>query len=152
MRAAVRVKYGPPGEVLSIKEIEKPDPKGDELLINVYASSANRTDYHVLTGKPNFMRLFTGLSKPRLTITGSDFAGKVEAISVAVHRPLSLNPDIPIAASGSEPILKGAGLSHSIPHRQRYARPSRRTMNLALRPWMLPQEALQQRLRQTNGL
>ncbi|HET9747281.1 MAG TPA: NAD(P)-dependent alcohol dehydrogenase [Chitinophagaceae bacterium] len=85
MKAAVRVKYGPPREVLSIKEIDKPFPKGDEVLIKVYASSANRTDYHVLTGKPNFMRLFTGLTKPRLTITGSDFAGQVEAAGPGVR-------------------------------------------------------------------
>ena len=84
MKAAVRVKYGPPAEVLSIKEIEKPTPTNDEVLIKVYASSANRTDYHVLTGKPSMMRLFTGLTKPRLTITGSDFAGQVEAIGPAV--------------------------------------------------------------------
>ena len=84
MKAAIRVKYGPPKEVLSIQEIDKPTPKDDEVLIKVYAASANRTDYHVLTGKPNFMRLFTGLSKPRLTITGSDFAGQVEAIGPSV--------------------------------------------------------------------
>ena len=84
MKAAVRTIYGPPSEVLTIKEIDKPTPKDDEVLIKVYAASANRTDYHVLTGKPNFMRLFTGLSKPRLTITGSDFAGQVEAIGSAV--------------------------------------------------------------------
>ena len=60
MKAAIRVKYGPPKEVLSIQEIDKPTPKDDEVLIKVYAASANRTDYHVLTGKPNFMRLFTG--------------------------------------------------------------------------------------------
>ena len=53
-------------------------------MIKVYAASANRTDYHVLTGKPNFMRLFTGLSKPGLTITGSDFAGQVETIGPSV--------------------------------------------------------------------
>src|SRR4026209_712685 len=84
MKAAIRVKYGPPKEVLSIQEIDKPTPKDDEVLIKVYAASANRTDYHVLTGEPNFMRLFTGLSKPRLTITGSDFAGQVEAIGPSV--------------------------------------------------------------------
>ena len=84
MKAAIRVKYGLPKEVLSIQEIDKPTPKDDAVLIKVYAASANRTDYHVLTGKPNFMRLFTGLSKPRLTITGSDFAGQVEAIGPAV--------------------------------------------------------------------
>ncbi len=80
MKAAVRVRYGPPSGVLNIKEIDKPGPAAGEVLIKVFASSANRTDYHVLTGKPNFMRLFTGLSKPRLTVTGSDFAGQVEAI------------------------------------------------------------------------
>ena len=84
MKAAVRTIYGPPAEVLTIKEIDKPTPKDNEVLIKVHAASANRTDYHVLTGKPNFMRLFTGLSKPRLTITGSDFAGQVEAIGPAV--------------------------------------------------------------------
>ena len=84
MKAAVRTVYGPPNEVLTIKEIDKPTPKDNEVLIKVHAASANRTDYHVLTGKPNFMRLFTGLSKPRLTVTGSDFAGQVEAIGPAV--------------------------------------------------------------------
>lgn len=84
MKAAVRIKYGMPVDVLSIQEKEKPVPKDDEVLIKVYAASANRTDYHVLTGKPSFMRLFTGLSKPRLTVTGSDFAGQVESIGPAV--------------------------------------------------------------------
>lgn len=84
MKASIRVKYGQPGEVLSIKEIDKPTPKDDELLIKVYASSANRTDYHVLTGKPFFMRFFTGLFKPGLIVTGSDFAGQVEATGAAV--------------------------------------------------------------------
>jgi NADPH:quinone reductase-like Zn-dependent oxidoreductase len=83
MKAAFRSQYVPPG-VLSIQEIDKPTPKDNEVLIRVYAASANRTDYHVLTGKPNFMRLFTGLFKPRLTITGSDFAGQVEAIGSSV--------------------------------------------------------------------
>ncbi|HEX6847715.1 MAG TPA: NAD(P)-dependent alcohol dehydrogenase [Chitinophagaceae bacterium] len=84
MRAAIRVKYGPPVAVLSIKEIDKPIPKDNEVLVKVYASSANRTDYHVLTGKPFFMRFFTGLFKPGLIITGSDFAGQVEATGAAV--------------------------------------------------------------------
>jgi NADPH:quinone reductase-like Zn-dependent oxidoreductase len=48
-------------------------------LIRVYAASVSRTDNHVLTGKPFFMRLFTGLFKPKLSVTGSDFAGQVEA-------------------------------------------------------------------------
>ena len=84
MKAAIRVKYGPPGEVISIKEIDKPTPKDDEVLVKVNACSANRTDYHVITGKPFYMRFFTGLFKPRLTVTGSDFAGQVEATGAAV--------------------------------------------------------------------
>ena len=78
MKAAVRIKYGPPEKVLSIKEIDKPSPKDDEVLIRVYAASANRSDIHVLTGRPFFMRLFTGLFKPKLVVTGSDFAGQIE--------------------------------------------------------------------------
>ena len=57
-----------------------PVPKHKELLIKVHATTANRTDYHVLTGRPFMMRLFTGLFKPKRSIIGSDFAGQVEAI------------------------------------------------------------------------
>jgi NADPH:quinone reductase-like Zn-dependent oxidoreductase len=84
MKAAVRSKYGS-SEVLSIKEIDKPVPKDNEVLIRVYAASVSRTDNHVLTGKPFFMRLFTGLFKPKLSITGSDFAGQVEAVGTSVQ-------------------------------------------------------------------
>ncbi|MES1223032.1 MAG: alcohol dehydrogenase catalytic domain-containing protein, partial [Bacteroidota bacterium] len=83
MKAAIRSKYGSP-EVLSIQEMDKPTPTGNEVLIKVYAASVNRTDYHVLTGRPFLMRLFTGLFKPKLAATGSDFAGQVEAIGPAV--------------------------------------------------------------------
>jgi NADPH:quinone reductase-like Zn-dependent oxidoreductase len=79
MKAAVRSKYGPP-EVLSIKQVETPSPQDNELLIKVNAASVNRSDYHILTGKPLFMRLFIGLFKPKLSTTGTDFAGQVEAI------------------------------------------------------------------------
>ena len=84
MKADFRSKYGPP-KVLSIKELDTPTPKGNEVLIRVYAASVNRSDYHVLTGKPFIMRLFTGLFKPKLAVTGSDFAGQVEATGPAVR-------------------------------------------------------------------
>jgi NADPH:quinone reductase-like Zn-dependent oxidoreductase len=83
MKAAVRSKYGS-SEVLSIKEINKPVPKDDEVLIRIYAASVNRSDNHVLTGRPFLMRLFTGLFKPKLAVTGSDFAGQIEATGSAV--------------------------------------------------------------------
>lgn len=84
MKAAVRSKYGL-GEVLSIEEVEKPVPKDNEVLIKVYASSVNRSDCHIITGKPFFMRLFTGLFKPKLSITGIDFAGQIEAVGSTVR-------------------------------------------------------------------
>ena len=78
MKASICKKYGSP-EVLEIRDVEKPFPKDDEVLIKVRASTVNRTDMGLLTGKPNFIRLFSGLTKPRFAITGTDFAGQVEA-------------------------------------------------------------------------
>lgn len=78
MKAAFRSTYGAP-DVLSIREVERPTPKDNEVLVKVHATTVNRSDYHVLTGKPFIMRFFTGFFKPRLSITGSDFAGLVEA-------------------------------------------------------------------------
>src|SRR5437763_10945817 len=84
MKAAVRSKYGLPGD-LRIKDLDIPTPKDDEVLIKVHASTVNRTDCHVLSGKPFFMRLFTGLFKPRSSIIGSDFAGQIESVGSAVQ-------------------------------------------------------------------
>ncbi len=84
MKAVFRSKYGS-AEVLSIKELEIPTPKDDEVLIRVYATTVNRTDCHVLSGRPLIMRLFTGLFRPRLATTGSDFAGRIEALGKNVR-------------------------------------------------------------------
>ena len=84
MKAAVRSKYGLPGD-LCIKELDIPTPKDDEVLIRVHASTVNRSDCHVLSGKPFFMRLFTGLFKPRSSIIGTDFAGQIESVGSAVQ-------------------------------------------------------------------
>jgi NADPH:quinone reductase-like Zn-dependent oxidoreductase len=77
MKAAFRSRYGG-SEVLTIKEVEKPSPKANEVLIKIHAATVSRTDCHVLWGLPLFMRLFTGLFKPKLAITGTDFAGEIE--------------------------------------------------------------------------
>ncbi len=79
MKAATRTSYGPPA-VLTIKEVAIPPLKDHEILIKVHAATVNRTDCSVLWGKPFIIRFFTGLLKPSLPITGSDFAGKVENI------------------------------------------------------------------------
>src|ERR671923_2815817 len=79
MKAAIRSQYGPPN-VLSIEEVDRPTPKDNEILIRVHAATVSRTDCHILWGKPFAMRVFTGLFKPRLSGTGTDFAGKIEAV------------------------------------------------------------------------
>ena len=85
MKAAVRKAYGPP-ESLSVEEIDKPQPKANEVLVKVQATTVNRTDCAVLTGKPYIMRLFTGLSRPKNPIPGTDFAGVVEAVGEKVQK------------------------------------------------------------------
>jgi len=84
MKAAFRSTYGS-AAVLSVREMDKPTPANNEVLIRVYAASVNRSDVHVLRGRPFIMRLFTGLFKPKLAVTGSDFAGQVEATGSAVQ-------------------------------------------------------------------
>lgn len=84
MKAAVRSKYGLPGD-LTIKELDIPTPKEDEVLIRVHATTVNRSDCHVLSGKPFFMRFFTGLFKPGASIIGSDFAGEIAAVGSSVQ-------------------------------------------------------------------
>src|SRR5438309_6593689 len=83
MKAAVHTKYGLPGD-LGIQELTMPTPKPFEVVIRVHATTVNRSDCHVLSGKPLIMRLFTGLFTPRALVTGSDFAGEIAAIGSSV--------------------------------------------------------------------
>ena len=78
MKASIRRKYGFPNQI-KIESIDKPIPKDNEVLIKVYATTVNRTDCANLTAKPFIMRFVLGLFKPRKTILGTDFAGKVES-------------------------------------------------------------------------
>jgi NADPH:quinone reductase-like Zn-dependent oxidoreductase len=78
MKAIVYTKYGPP-DVLQLKEVEKPTPKDDEVLIKVHAASVNSWDWDLLRGTPFLNRLW-GLLKPKYKILGADIAGQVEAV------------------------------------------------------------------------
>ena len=78
MKAIVYTHYGSP-DVLQLKEVVKPVPKDNELLVKVFASTVNRTDCATVRAKPFFMRLATGLFKPKKETPGSDFAGQIEA-------------------------------------------------------------------------
>ena len=84
MKAIVYTKYGPP-EVLQLKEVAKPTPKDDEVLIKVRAVSVNRSDWEGLRGKPLYARI-GGLLRPRHQILGSDVAGRVEMAGRNVRR------------------------------------------------------------------
>ena len=80
MKAIVYTKYGPP-DVLELKEVEKPNPKDDEVLIKVHAASVNAADWHLLRGDPFLLRLTgNGLLKPKNKLLGADVAGRVEAV------------------------------------------------------------------------
>ena len=84
MKAIVYTKYGGP-EVLQIKEVEKPLPKDDEVLIKVHAVSINDWDLGLLHG--DFInRMLNGLRKPKRTILGSDIAGRIEAIGKNISK------------------------------------------------------------------
>jgi len=79
MKAIVYTEYGSP-DVLELKEVVKPTPKNDEVLVKVYAVSANAADLHLLRADPFLVRLSSGFLKPKHTILGSDIAGRVEAL------------------------------------------------------------------------
>lgn len=78
MKAIVYEKYGSPDD-LQLKEVEKPIPNDDQILIKIYAISINGSDKENLIGKPLYARI-NGLFKPRDQILGSDIAGRVEAV------------------------------------------------------------------------
>ena len=79
MKAIVYTKYGLP-DVLQLKEIEKPTPKDNDVLVKVNAASVNYSDWAFVRGKPFLVRLFQGLLKPKNKILGADIAGLVEAV------------------------------------------------------------------------
>jgi NADPH:quinone reductase-like Zn-dependent oxidoreductase len=84
MKAVVFTKYGPP-EVLQLKEVEKPVPGDNEVLIKVHAASVNSWDWDLLRGTPLVNRLMFGLLKPKI-ILGCDIAGQVEAVGKNVKQ------------------------------------------------------------------
>lgn len=83
MKAALHFKYGPP-EVVQVMDITKPEPKENELLIKIFATTVNRTDCGFRSAEYFVSRFFSGLFKPNNKILGSEFAGVVEATGKSV--------------------------------------------------------------------
>ncbi len=79
MKALLWTEYGPP-ELLQLTELEKPVPGDNEVLVKVHATTVNRTDCATIRARPFFMRIVTGLFKPKKHIPGSAFAGEIEAV------------------------------------------------------------------------
>jgi len=80
MKAVVYTDYGSP-DVLEIRDIKRPVPNDDQVLIRVRAASINPLDWHYIEGTPYIMRAFgVGLRKPKDPRLGVDMAGEVEAI------------------------------------------------------------------------
>jgi NADPH:quinone reductase-like Zn-dependent oxidoreductase len=85
MKAAVRDRYGSP-DVVELRDIDRPVPVDDQVLVRVRAASVNRADLDGLAPKPSFVRLFLGLRAPRNPRVGIDVAGVIEAVGAAVTR------------------------------------------------------------------
>ena len=88
MRAIVQDAYGP-AEVLELRNIDKPAPKGDEVLVRVRAAGLDRGVWHVMTGLPYLIRLVVpslGLRRPKVPVRGMDLAGHIEAVGPGVTR------------------------------------------------------------------
>lgn len=87
MKTIVYTKYGPP-DVLELKEVKKPEPEDDELLIKVYATTVTPMDWRFRNGKTLIARFMTGLFKPKddYHILGVEFSGEVEKTGKDVTR------------------------------------------------------------------
>jgi NADPH:quinone reductase-like Zn-dependent oxidoreductase len=85
MKAIVAKGYGAP-DVLKLQQVEKPQPKENEILVKVYASSTTTADGMMRTGKPYFGRLMTGMFKPKHAIPGTGFAGVVVATGTNIRK------------------------------------------------------------------
>jgi NADPH:quinone reductase-like Zn-dependent oxidoreductase len=80
MKAAVHDRYGSPEAVVEIRELDKPEPADDEVLVRVQASSVNIAEWYGVTGRPWIARPTTGLRGPKDIRLGVDYAGIVESV------------------------------------------------------------------------
>jgi NADPH:quinone reductase-like Zn-dependent oxidoreductase len=86
MRAIVQDSYGS-ADVLELREIDKPVPRDEEVVVRVHAAGLDRGVWHVMAGQPYLIRVMGyGLRKPKTTVRGEDVAGRVEDVGSKVTR------------------------------------------------------------------
>lgn len=85
MKAAARRVYGTFDQI-SIREVEVPTPKSNEILVKIKHTTVNRTDCAVVTGKPYIFRFFIGWPSPKKQILGTDFAGEVVGVGETANQ------------------------------------------------------------------
>ncbi len=131
MKAIVCTKYGPP-EVLQLKEVEKPTPKDNEILVKVYATAVTSGDCRMRSFNVPLMqwlpaRLILGLIKPRNPILGLWLAGEIETAGKAVKkfkkgdRVYARTPDLKFGAYAEYACLSENGFIALIPSNLNYA-------------------------------
>jgi NADPH:quinone reductase-like Zn-dependent oxidoreductase len=80
VRAAIRERYGSPARVVEIREVDRPTPDDDEVLVRVHTASVNIADWYDVVGRPRIARFSTGLRAPKEARLGVDYAGVVEEV------------------------------------------------------------------------
>jgi NADPH:quinone reductase-like Zn-dependent oxidoreductase len=85
MRAAVYDRYGPP-DVVHVQDVAKPVPKDNDLLVRIHAATVCAADWRMRKADPFLIRFMNGLTRPKIHVLGTEFAGTVESAGKAVTR------------------------------------------------------------------
>jgi NADPH:quinone reductase-like Zn-dependent oxidoreductase len=83
VKAVIQERYGSP-ELLELREVDRPVVGADDVLVRVRAASITVADWRIVRGSPTFMRLATGMRRPKHPVPGTDVAGEVEAVGSSV--------------------------------------------------------------------
>ena len=86
MKAAVYSRYGPP-DVVQVRDVARPAPKDNEVLLRVHATTVSAADWRLRKADPFLVRVMNGLWRPtKVNILGMEFAGTIESMGKAVTR------------------------------------------------------------------